>query len=125
MTYVRPTEEQIRRALSQHAPHLVDAPLTALGEGWGSWAFRLGDYVIRVAKSEGAVGRVLMGALERPLAGPPRRPDSLRVDDTAWPCRRACGYCSIRLLPGESGGSMDNGADSRSIGWHVALKDRR
>ncbi len=35
------------------------------------------------ADAEGAVGRLLLAALEQPMAGPPRRPDAIRVADTA------------------------------------------
>jgi len=62
----------------------------------------VGQEVFAPAKSEGAVGRVLMGALERPLAGPPRRPDSLRVDDraTAAEVRAAVGAAiPVTLAP--------------------------
>lgn len=55
VTYRKPGEDEIREALARYAPRLADAPLSALGEGWTSWAFMIGEYVLRIAKTEGAV----------------------------------------------------------------------
>ena len=43
----------------------------------------VGQDVFVQASAAGAVGRALSRALERPLAGPPRRPDAIRVADSA------------------------------------------
>jgi aminoglycoside 2''-phosphotransferase len=47
MAWRRPTEEQIREALRAAAPHLANAPIAFLAEGWEFWAFTAGDYVLR------------------------------------------------------------------------------
>jgi hypothetical protein len=41
----------------------------------------LGQDVVAPEDAEGAVGRALLAAMARPLAGPPRRPDRIRVAD--------------------------------------------
>ena len=35
------------------------------------------------AEAEGGLARGLLAAMERPLAGPPRRPDTIRVADVS------------------------------------------
>lgn len=41
----------------------------------------VGSEVVAPEDTEGAVGRALLAAFEQPLAGPPRRPDTIRVPD--------------------------------------------
>jgi len=43
----------------------------------------IGQALVDPEEAEGAVGRLLETAMERPLAGPPRRPDTIRVADPA------------------------------------------
>jgi hypothetical protein len=43
----------------------------------------VGQDVVGPENTEGAVGRALRVAIERPLAGPPRRPDRIRVADAS------------------------------------------
>lgn len=43
----------------------------------------VGQAVLAPDEAEGALGRVLRAAMERPLAGPPRRPAAIRVPDAA------------------------------------------
>jgi hypothetical protein len=43
----------------------------------------VGQDVVRPEDTDGAVARVLLSAMERPLAGPPRRPARIRVADAA------------------------------------------
>lgn len=54
--------------------------------GWVVWlenpsGLVVGQELVAPEEAEGAVGRVLRAALERPLVGPRRRPDALRVAD--------------------------------------------
>ncbi len=44
----------------------------------------VGQEVVAPEEAEGAAGRVLLGALDRPLAGPKHRPDVIRVSDPAF-----------------------------------------
>ena len=62
----------------------------------------VGHQLIAPENAEGAVGRALRAALEYPLAGPPRRPDVLRVSDaaTAAEVRAAIGdSISVTVAP--------------------------
>lgn len=43
----------------------------------------VGQGVVGPDDADGGVGRVLLAAIERPLAGPPRRPDRIRVADAS------------------------------------------
>jgi hypothetical protein len=43
----------------------------------------VGQEVVAPEDTDGAVARVLLAAMERPLAGPPRRPDRVRVADAS------------------------------------------
>jgi aminoglycoside phosphotransferase (APT) family kinase protein len=52
MAWPKPETADIRDALRRHAPHLSDAPIEFLAEGWEFWAFRAGDYVLRFPKAE-------------------------------------------------------------------------
>lgn len=52
MAWLKPETEQIRAALRRYAPHLADAPIEFMAEGWEFWAFRAGDYVLRFPKAE-------------------------------------------------------------------------
>jgi aminoglycoside phosphotransferase (APT) family kinase protein len=47
MAWHRPEEAEIREALRRYAPHLADAPIEFLSEGWEFWAFTAGDHVLR------------------------------------------------------------------------------
>jgi aminoglycoside 2''-phosphotransferase len=51
--FTRPTPEQVHETLQRHAPHLADAPIEFLAEGWEFWAFTAGDFVLRFPKGEG------------------------------------------------------------------------
>jgi aminoglycoside 2''-phosphotransferase len=46
--------EEVRDALRRYAPRLADAPIEFLGEGWAMWAYRAGDYVLRLPMRETA-----------------------------------------------------------------------
>jgi len=49
----RPTDEAVRQALRAVAPHLADASVCFLAEGWEFWAFRADNHVLRFPKREG------------------------------------------------------------------------
>jgi len=53
MEHPRPTDEAVRQARRAAAPHLAEAPVSFLAEGWEFWAFRAGDRVLRFPKREG------------------------------------------------------------------------
>jgi hypothetical protein len=60
-----------------------DEPYRAELVLWLEWPSGLvvGQQVLAPEQVEGALGRALEAALARPLAGPPRRPDAIRVAD--------------------------------------------
>ena len=43
----------------------------------------VGEEVVATEEAEGAVARVLLAALERPFAGPPRKPPTIRVAEAS------------------------------------------
>lgn len=50
MSWQKPTLDEISDVLRRNAPHLAGEPVAFLAEGWSAWAFRAGDYVLRVPK---------------------------------------------------------------------------
>jgi aminoglycoside phosphotransferase (APT) family kinase protein len=55
MVWSKPETDEIRAALRPVSPALADTTIEFLAEGWGSWAFRAGDYVLRFPKVEAMV----------------------------------------------------------------------
>jgi aminoglycoside phosphotransferase (APT) family kinase protein len=55
MVWSKPETDEIRAALRPVSPAPADATIEFLAEGWGSWAFRAGDYVLRFPKIEAMV----------------------------------------------------------------------
>jgi aminoglycoside phosphotransferase (APT) family kinase protein len=90
----RPTETHIREALGRYAPALADEPLRLIAEGWTSWAFLVGDHVLRFPKHDkqySAYGEIdsltameterrLLGELAPTLPLPVPVPDLLGID---------------------------------------------
>jgi len=58
MAWSKPETEQVRAALRESAPHLADEPIEFMAEGWGIWAFRAGDYVLRFPKMDAEIAEV-------------------------------------------------------------------
>jgi aminoglycoside phosphotransferase (APT) family kinase protein len=76
MQWPKPEEAQIRAALGENAPHLADAPIAFLAEGWEFWAFTAGEHVLRFPKAErGFVWKLA----DQPSA------DSLRIEKSLTP----------------------------------------
>jgi aminoglycoside 2''-phosphotransferase len=52
MEWPKPSVEEVRAALGRCAPQLADESIEFMAEGWEFWAFRAGDYVLRLPKTD-------------------------------------------------------------------------
>jgi aminoglycoside phosphotransferase (APT) family kinase protein len=111
MPWHRPTEEQIREALRAAAPHLANAPIAFLAEGWEFWAFTAGDHVLRFPRETVNLHRLPETAtnidslrLERrllPELGPKLSVQVPAIDIFAERGPNGVPFAGHRMLPGE------------------------
>ena len=97
---VRPTEAEVRAALSRCRPELARATLRYIGEGWASWAFETRGIVLRFPKLREAVDGF---AVERRLLPALAPVLPVRVPEPVFYCEdgpNGLPFAGARYVPG-------------------------
>jgi aminoglycoside phosphotransferase (APT) family kinase protein len=114
MAWLKPETDEVRVALRDYVPHLADAPIEFLSEGWEFWAFTAGDHVLRFPmRDRGSVWKL----------GDRSSRESLQIERALGPELAEALFCDVAIIDvfGESGPNQAPFAGHRLLSGEVVM----